>query len=420
MPLNAYLILVETRHRMTDNYILVLVLIIHYTACMDSKGQGEECRQTSECVSNAECWVNVCQCNIEYYPLKGQCEQRLLPNMPCSGDMECVDGASCRTNYCQCDDTHYHANTLDKRCVALSELFIRNIRSRTSTSTTATVTWDSPELPPVSPTFNYYISVNGNRRMFIESRHILDLTDLTPGTAFNVTVSIAVDENSKIKIASPRTATMRTPPAVPSNVRHDWNTASLFVYWSVQGHADSFNGSLWSSSSTQRFTTPYTSYMFSRPNTTSAQIFCVSARSGDHYSQMACYTFHMDTTDGIATNTLQSSVPTWTLVLAMLMACTVSTTVLLIGFRFRQNWRSCVSVKGGNLYDVIHFRRSRVTLNSSRDREYDGATYVNQPVSVDVTRTDRIVFENDTDNENVVECVYNQPRLVTMRGERVA
>ncbi|XP_046548016.1 uncharacterized protein LOC124257983 [Haliotis rubra] len=405
---------------MTDDYILVFVLLIPYTACISGKGQGEECRQTSECVSNAECWVNVCQCNIEHYPLKGQCEQRLLPNMPCSGDMECVDGASCRANYCQCDDTHYHANTFDKRCVALSELFIRNIRSVTTTSTTAAVTWATPELPPVASTFKYHVLCNGNRRTFIKPFEILDLTDLTPGTAFNVTVSVAVDENSKIKIAPPRTATMRTPPAVPSDLRHDYDTAFLFVYWSVQGHADSFNGSLWSSSSTQRFTTPYTSYMFPRPNTTSVQILCVSARSGDLYSQMACYTFHMDTTDDIAMTTWQSSVPTWSLILAMLMACTISTTALLIGFRFRQKWCSCVSVKGGNFYDVIQFRRSRVTLDSSYDREYEGSTYVNQPVSAGVTRTERVVFENDTESDDVVECVYDQPRTVNMRGGGVA
>lgn len=94
--------------------------------------------------------------------------------------------------------------------LTVSELFIRNIRTGPTTSTTATVTWDIPELPPVSSTINYHVSVNGNRRMFIKSGQILDLTDLTPGTAFNVTVIVAVDENKKIKKAPPRTATMLT------------------------------------------------------------------------------------------------------------------------------------------------------------------------------------------------------------------
>ncbi|XP_046374027.2 uncharacterized protein LOC124147372 [Haliotis rufescens] len=401
---------------MIDDYILVLVLLIPPMASLNvtGKGQGQECRQTSECVSHAECWVNVCQCNIKYYPWKGQCEQRHRPSMPCSSDMECVDGAICRTNYCQCDDTHYHANTYNKRCMALSQLFPRNIRTEKTTSTTATVAWDAPELQPVSSTLKYYVSYNGKKRVFIKSLEVLNLTDLTPGTAFNVTVSVAVDEYNIIKIAPSKTATMRTLPSVPSNLRHDAELAFLLVYWSVQGHADSFNGSLWSRSSTERFTTPYTSYMFLRPNTTSRQILCVTARSGDLYSQMACYTFHMTLSNGMGNTTQsRSSVPTWSLILAVLLTCSITSAALLIGFRFRKRQCRCVTGKGENVYDMILFPRSSVRGGSSCDGDFEGAaTYVNHSAVTDAARTEGIVFENDTETDDSVGCVYDQPRCI--------
>ena len=73
-----------------------------------------DCRDSTECVENAECssrYLGVCRCVKGFYPVMGGCRQRKLVGEECE-DGQCVEYALCAsttTGTCFCKPGYYIA-----------------------------------------------------------------------------------------------------------------------------------------------------------------------------------------------------------------------------------------------------------------------------------------------------------------------